>query len=295
MRIALATAAEQVPTDQDDAPLLAALAGAGHDAELVPWDDPAVVWEAFDAVLIRTTWDYHTRREEFVTWAAQVEASTRLFNAAEVVRWNTHKGYLLELEERGAPTVPTAWLAQGDRVDLAGLAAARGWGELVVKPAVGAGGDGITRVLPQEGQATLDALVAAGDAMVQPYVPTIATAGELSVILFDGEVSHAVRKIPAAGSLLVQIEHGGTYEPLAEVPAEAAALARWVVDAAGHDLLFARVDLLVDEVGSWLVNELEVTEPGLFMHLVPGSAERLVAAVERALRCTRSSSETRSY
>jgi glutathione synthase/RimK-type ligase-like ATP-grasp enzyme len=280
VRIALATAADQVPTDQDDAPLLAALVGAGHDAALVAWDDPTVAWETFGAVLIRTTWDYHTRREAFVAWAAEVEARTRLFNPAEVVRWNTHKGYLLELEERGAPIVPTAWLAQGDQVDLAALAAARGWSEVVLKPAVGAGGAGIARLRPQDGQATLDALAAAGDAMVQPYVPTIATAGELSVILFDGEVSHAVRKVPADGGLLVQIEHGGTYEPLPEVPAEAAALARWVVEAAGHDLLFARVDLLTDEVGGWLVNELEVTEPGLFMHLIPGSAERLVAALE---------------
>jgi glutathione synthase/RimK-type ligase-like ATP-grasp enzyme len=283
VRIALATAADQEPTDQDDAPLLAALAGAGHDADLVVWDDPAVTWDAFEAVLIRTTWDYHTRREAFVTWAAAVEARTRLFNAAEVVRWNTHKGYLLELEERGAPIVPTAWLAQGDRVELAALAAARGWSEVVLKPAVGAGGAGIARLRPEDGQATLDALTAAGDAMVQPYVPTIATAGELSVILFDGEVSHAVRKIPAAGGLLVQIEYGGMYEPLLEVPADAAALARWVVETAGHDLLFARVDLLTDEVGSWLVNELEVTEPGLFMHLVPDSAERLVAALEGRL------------
>ncbi len=283
MRIALATAADQVPTDQDDAPLLTALAGAGHDADLVAWDDPAVAWGSFDAVLIRTTWDYHTRREAFVAWAAEVESRTRLFNAAEVVRWNTHKGYLLELEERGAPTVPTAWLAQGDRVDLAALAGARGWREVVLKPAIGAGGDRIARVLPGDGQALLDALTAVGDAMVQPYVPTIATAGELSVILFEGEVSHAVRKVPAAGGLLVQIEHGGIYEPLPEVPPDAAALARWVVDAAGHDLLFARVDLLVDEAGSWLVNELEVTEPGLFMHLVPDSARRLVAAVERAM------------
>jgi glutathione synthase/RimK-type ligase-like ATP-grasp enzyme len=283
VRIALATAADQEPTDQDDAPLLAALAGAGHDADLVVWDDPAVTWDAFEAVLIRTTWDYHTRREAFVTWAAAVEARTRLFNAAEVVRWNTHKGYLLELEERGAPIVPTAWLAQGDRVELAALAAARGWSEVVLKPAVGAGGAGIARLRPEDGQATLDALTAAGDAMVQPYVPTIATAGELSVILFDGEVSHAVRKIPAAGGLLVQIEYGGMYEPLLEVPADAAALARWVVETAGHDLLFARVDLLTDELGSWLVNELEVTEPGLFMHLVPDSAERLVAALEGRL------------
>jgi len=144
-------------------------------------------------------------------------------------------------------------------------------------------GDGFVRALPSEGQGALDALAAAGDALVQPYVPTIASAGELSVVLFEGEVSHAVRKVPAPGALLVQIEHGGTYEPLEAVPADAADLARWVVAAVGHDLLFARVDLLVDEVGSWLVSELEVTEPGLFLHLVDEAADRLVAAVERAL------------
>lgn len=291
MRIALATAADQVVTDQDDAPLMAALRRARHDAELLAWDDPSVSWARFDAVVIRTTWDYHRRRDAFVDWATAVQAVTRLFNSAEVVRWNTHKSYLLELEERGAPTVPTAWLARGDRVDLAALAAQRGWPELVLKPAIGAGGDGIARVLPADGQAALDALVAVGDAMVQPYVPTIATAGELSVIVIAGEVSHAVRKVPAAGELLVQIEHGGTYEPLERVPDEAAALARWVVEATGHELLFARVDLLVDEVGSWLVTELEVTEPGLFMHLVPGSAERLIAALEERLAAAGSPGE----
>ncbi len=281
MRLALATAATQVHTDQDDAPLLAAAEAAGHDAELVAWDDASADWAGYDAVLVRSAWDYHTRRGAFVDWAARVGEVTRLFNPAEVIRWNTHKGYLLELEERGAPLVPTAWLAQGDRVDLVALAAQRDWHDLVVKPAIGAGGDGISHVAPAEGQAALDALLATGDAMVQPFLPTIATGGELSVILFDGEVSHAVVKRPADGAFLVQIEHGGRYEALSAVPEEAAALARWIVEATGQELLFARVDLVADEVGSWQLTELEVTEPGLYMDLVPGSAERLVAALER--------------
>ncbi len=281
MRLALATAATQVHTDQDDAPLLAAAEAAGHDAELVAWDDASADWAGYDTVLVRSTWDYHTRRDAFVDWAAHVGQVTRLFNPAEVIRWNTHKGYLLELEERGAPLVPTAWLAQGDRVDLVALAAQRDWDDLVVKPAIGAGGDGISHVRPEEGQAALDALLATGDAMVQPFLPTIATGGELSVILFDGEVSHAVVKRPADGAFLVQIEHGGRYEALSAVPEEAGALARWIVEATGQELLFARVDLVADEVGSWQLTELEVTEPGLYMDLVPGSAERLVAALER--------------
>lgn len=283
MRVALATAAEQVHTDQDDEPLLEALAAAGHEASLVPWDDPDVDWGRYDAVVIRSTWDYHTRRDAFVAWARAVGAVTRLFNDAEVVRWNTHKSYLLELEERGAPIVPTAWLARGDRVDLAALAAARGWEEVVLKPAIGAGGDGIEQLPASRGQSALDALCDTGDVLVQPFLPTIATVGELSVILFDGQVSHAVRKRPDDGSFLVQIEHGGVYEPVLDPAAEAVALARWVVEATGQQLLYARVDLLVDPAGTWQVIELEVTEPNLFMDLVAGAAERLVAALERAV------------
>ncbi|TVR28375.1 MAG: hypothetical protein EA387_00390 [Nitriliruptor sp.] len=179
--------------------------------------------------------------------------------------------------------MPTAWLARGDRVDLAALAAARGWDQIVLKPAVGAGGDGIQRLPASRGQAALDALSDAGDVLVQPFFTSIATAGELSVVLFEGRVSHAVRKRPAAGAYLVQIEHGGVYEPVLDVPTEAAELARWVVEATGKQLLYARVDLLVDAAGTWQVNELEVTEPNLFMDLVEGSAERLVAAIERAV------------
>ncbi len=284
MRLALATAADQEPTDQDDAPLLDALAAAGHEPSLLVWDDPEVRWEQQDAVVVRTVWDYHHRREEFLDWARQVAAVTRLYNPVDVLRWNTHKSYLLELEERGAPVVPTAWLAQGDRVDLAALAGARGWDDVVLKPAVGAGGDGVRRVDPRGAQQELERLLRAGDVLVQPYLRSVASEGELSVILFDGEVSHAVLKRPAAGGLLVQIEHGGTYQPLEQVPSEAAALARWVVEATGHELLYARVDLVADEVGTWQLAELEVTEPGLFLHLVEGAGARFVAALEQRLR-----------
>ena len=288
MRIALATAADQVHTDQDDAPLLAALSAAGHEAALIAWDDPDVDWGHWDAVLVRTAWDYHHRRDDFVAWAQRVESVTRLFNPAEVIRWNTHKSYLLELEERGAPLVPTAWLARGDTVDLPTLARARGWEQVVLKPAVGAGGDGVHLVDPVSGQERLEGLLASGDVLVQPFLETIASSGELSVILFDGQISHAVRKRPGEGAFLVQIEHGGSYEPLDAVPGDAGELATWIVSVTGHDLLYSRVDLVPDAVGVWQLTELELAEPGLYMHLVPGSAERLVTAMEARLGSTAS-------
>lgn len=286
--IGVATAGESddLPADADDRHLLDALADRGLAGEPAVWDDPAVDWSRFDAVVIRSTWDYTHRRGEYVAWAERVEEATCLYNPAEVVRWNTHKGYLIELEERGAPVVPTAWLGQGDRIDLQELLDRRGWDEAVAKPAVGAGAEGLVHVRPGQtglAQHHLDALLRTGDVMVQPLLGAITTSGELSVVVVDGEVTHAVRKRPADGDIRVQVEHGGSYERV-DVPEEVAGLARWVTETTGHDLLYARVDLVPDEVGTWQLAELEATEPSLMLGWAPDAAARLAEAVQRRVR-----------
>lgn len=269
--------------DQDEAVLAAALRDRGAVVSEVPWREATVDWSAFDAVVIRSTWDYTDDVDAFLAWARGVEAAgTQLHNSAEVVRWNVHKGYLIELEERGAPIVPTAWLGQGDEVALAELAAARGWDGVVAKPAVGAGADGLLVVPPgtdpADHQPAFRALTAAGDAMVQPYVRSVHDQGELSVVVIDGHVSHAVRKRPRRGEVRTQIEFGADY--LAEDPdPEAASLAEWLVEATGHDLLYARVDLLAADDGQWLLGELEAVEPALLLAWSDGGADRLAEAV----------------
>lgn len=286
MTVALATCSRRdiVATDGDDDALLAALARAGIDARTAVWDDPAEDWDAFDLVVIRTTWDYDERREEFVAWAEDVEAATTLLNPADVVRWNTHKGYLMELEERGVPTVPTAWLGAGDDIDLAALAASRRWGAVVVKPAVAAGSRGLTIVdtNPGEGQAALDELLASHDVMVQPLLRRVGTDGELSIVCLDGRYSHAIRKTPRAGDVRIQVEFGGTY--VEETPSDdLVALAEWVVETTGHDLLYARVDLVPGDDGTWQVGEVEATEPSLYLDRVEGAADRAAAAIAARL------------
>jgi glutathione synthase/RimK-type ligase-like ATP-grasp enzyme len=282
--VALATAADIPFSDQDEAALQAALAERGIPTELAVWNDPAVDWRAYDLVVVRSTWDYTLDRDGFVDWAMRVEQVTRLCNPAAVIRWNTHKGYLIELEERGVPIVPTAWLGRGDRVDLAALVASRRWREVVVKPAVGAGAEGLHVVTgdPATGQEHLDALLARGDAMVQPYLGRLAEDGELSVVVIDGTVSHAIRKLPAAGDPRVQIEFGGRYEP-DPLDDDRIALAEWIVEVAGHDLLYARVDLLPADDGTWQLSELEATEPSLYLDRIEGAADRMAAAVARRL------------
>jgi glutathione synthase/RimK-type ligase-like ATP-grasp enzyme len=292
MDIALVTGTADLPFDVAavDAPLVAALERRGARAHRPVWHDPAVTWEAYDLALVRTTWDYHHRREAFVAWAAAAGDATRLWNPPDVLRWNTHKGYLLELEERGAPIVPTAWLGRGDTVDLAALLAARGWRTAVLKPAIGASAEGLLRVRAdldedraeavglRTAQRYLDALVAAGDVLVQPYLAAIESAGELSVVVVDGEVTHAVRKRPAVGDFRVQEEYGG-HAAVEDPDPEVAALARWVVEATGADVVVARVDLLQDGAGSWPLAELELTEPDLFLVAAPAAAERLADAI----------------
>lgn len=282
MDVLIATHGGAPYADQDDGILADALTRIGVEARTAWWADPEVDWAAARMVVIRSTWDYFARRDEFVAWARQVGEVTRLENNAEVIDWNTHKGYLATLEERGAPIVPTAFVGQGDRVDLARLLKERGWPDAVIKPAIAGGSEGLSRVgaasdLDDGGQGALDALLREGDAMIQPFVPSVHD-GELSLVLFDGIVSHAVRKVPTAGDYRVQVEFGGTYVEV-EPPAEAVALAQWVLEASGHRFLYARVDLLADEDGAWMLAELEVTEPSLYLHTVPVAADRLAGVI----------------
>jgi glutathione synthase/RimK-type ligase-like ATP-grasp enzyme len=293
MDIALVTGTADLPFDVGavDRPLLTALERRGARLHQPVWHDSTVPWDRFDLALVRTTWDYHHQRDRFVAWAAAAGGSTRLWNPPDVLRWNTHKSYLLELEDRGAPVVPTAWLGQGDTIDLAALLTARDWPTAVVKPAVGASAEGLVRVAVDAGDADpagrvglpaaqrhLDALLTTGDVLVQPYLEAIEAQGELSVVVIDGEVTHAVRKRPAGGDFRVQEEYGGA--AVVEDPdPQVAALARWVVDATGVEVLVARVDLLQDGAGSWQLAELELTEPDLFLAAAPAAAERLADAV----------------
>lgn len=264
--------------DSDDPALARALEAAGADVSIRAWDDE-VDWAGADAVVVRTTWDYQQRLDEFVGWAEAVAESTLVLPSPDVVRWNTRKSYLMELEDRGAPVVPTAWLGAGDRVDLAALAAARDWSQVVVKPVVAAGGRGlIVASDPAAEQEAFAALAATEDVMVQPLLTQVRTQGELSAVLLDGRVSHAVRKLPADDQWRIHIEVGGEYEQV-DLPEDLRRLAEWVVAQLPDVPAIARIDLLPADDGEWQVTELELVEPALYLDWVDGAAERVAATI----------------
>lgn len=283
MRIALASCSNLPDWEVDDQPLHAALRARGVEVVQPAWDDPAFDWSLCAACLIRTTWDYMERRDEYVAWAERVARVTRLFNPFEIVRWNTHKSYLRDLESRGAATIPTIWLDFGAQVEPAALLAEHGWTRALLKPAIGATARETLRFnATAEGIATarqhLDRMLRTEAMLLQPYYPSVEREGELSVILIDGVVTHQVRKLPVPGDYRVQDDFGATDEPT-ELTAAELDLARDIVAKVDADLLYARVDFLRDAQGRLRLSELELVEPSLFFRHAPHAAESLAAAL----------------
>jgi glutathione synthase/RimK-type ligase-like ATP-grasp enzyme len=291
--IALATYASLPNLAVDEHPLVTAL--AARDIRAVPavWSDPAVVWEQFAGVIIRSCWDYHLRPAEFFQWIARVDRlGVPIWNAPGTLRWNSRKTYLHDLAIGGVRTVPTLWLL-GDNgrrasASLETILADTGWEHAVVKPVVSASAHETWKVSRDDARANaaahderLRTLIARHGVMVQPFIPEIESNGEWSLQFFGGVFSHAVVKRAAAGDFRVQREFGGTHET---VPPPMAVLrqAERALRSAPGEPLYARVDgVLID--GDLVVTELELLEPSLFLDADPAAPDRFATAIAAKL------------
>lgn len=283
MRIALATCRALPEPDVDEPMVVDALRRAGAEVELLAWDDPDAPFERADLVIVRSTWNYFERVDEFVAWAERVGRATRLVNDAATIRWNAVKTYLLDLAARGVPIVPTEIARRGTACDLPALVAARGWERFVVKPLVSAGSfrtERFDRADAARGQAFLDALLTDRDAMIQEWMAEVDGYGERSLVWIDGAITHAIRKAPRFA--------GGEESVSDEVPVadDERAFAERVLGpiASERGLLYGRVDTIRDR-GELRIMELELVEPSLFFKQSPRALERFVrAALARGAR-----------
>jgi glutathione synthase/RimK-type ligase-like ATP-grasp enzyme len=279
--IALASCVVLPDPDPDETPLLTALRAAGLSAETLAWDSPRSDFGRARATLLRATWNYPERPADFLAWIDRTASRSRLFNGPDVVRWNLHKSYLLELEQRGVAIVPTRLVKKGETTPLAEVMRAGGWIDVVVKPAIGAGSRGTLRVTEEAAErddAHLRVLVDRGDALVQPYMASVEEYGERAIVWIDGELTHAVRK---ARRFLGDRERVSRAVPIAPDEAE---LARRAIAAAPGPLLYARVDVIRDDHGTPRVMELELIEPSLFFPQSPDALRAFVLAVTNQLR-----------
>lgn len=273
-RVAIATCRD-LYVDDDTPLLLTALATYNMTVDLVAWDDDTYDWAATDLVVLRSTWDYTSNVEGFRAWVTSVP---RALNSPEVVSWNTDKHYLAQLQSQAIPIIPTVF------ADI-GVAPVFPDGNFVVKPAVGAGSKDAARYNKSqhaEAAAHVERLQSdSRDVLVQPYVRSVDDEGEVAYVFIDGSLSHVMRK----GAMLNSREEdrSGLFraEKMSRVVSDpvAAALAHRVLRAANAtEALYARVDLCRLD-NEWVLMELELTEPSLFLVFAPEAAGRLAAAI----------------
>lgn len=283
-RIALATASMFPGGDADDARLPEALGGA----EYVVWTDPSVDWDAYDLVVIRSTWDYQYDYDAFLRWARGI--GRRLVNPPAVIGWNTDKRYLGELAEAGLPVVPTTYVDPNDDPGFRPPAY-----DYVVKPTISAGSRDTARFAGGEADAERAAALVAEihasgrTVMVQPYVASVDARGETALMFFGGAFSHAIHKGPLLRPGEAPTNHvyaPETIQPREPTAAEldvAGRVVAWVARGFGAAPAYARVDLVEDAEGAPHLLELELTEPSLFFAQADGAEQRFAAAVRQRL------------
>ena len=287
--IAIVTCDAFKDLDPDDQLLLPALWAHGLSPRIVVWDDPAVQWDLFDLVLIRSTWDYSPQREAFLEWAQAVSTKTRLLNPTNVVQWSSDKHYLLELAAAGVPIVPTEFIEVGQAFELPHH-------QFVVKPAISAGSRDTYRLSANktdEARTAIHKIHASGrSVMIQPYLTSVDSEAETALIFIAGAFSHAIRKGPLLElDNAAQEFHGGLFLKEAITPRVATQrqreVAQHALSLAPSDWLYARVDLINDNDGHPVVLELEMVEPSLFFAVDPdqitGAPGRLAKAVAEYL------------
>ena len=286
--MALATARTSTDLRTDGPPLLAAFERHGIDVDAIAWGSDAD-WSAYDGVVVRTTWDYIEDRDAFIGWARRVGHATRLANPPDALAWNTDKRYLRDLAGVGVPTIPTVWV-ESSEVE---AVVPPEWDEVVVKPAISAGGRQSARYRRDElddAQELIARIVSGSAAMVQPYVATIDEGGETGTYFFGGEASHAITKAAIlrpgqrpSDDLSLGATQVVTAAPLDPALVDFGRRVLAAVPGGGDQLVYARVDTATGDDGDPMLLELELVEPFLWLETDPAGADPYVAAVARWL------------
>ena len=288
--IALVTTQAARGHDHDLDILTAALDAAQQKWQIVNWDDASIDWTQFSIAVLRSTWDYYARLDEFVAWVDQVSAQTTLCNPAGIVRWNVDKRYLQEMSAHGIPVMATTFVAQ--LIDITQELIAQ---DIIIKPVVSAGSNNTARHRNDAvaARAQLDHILSnAGVAMVQPYSPTIDSVGETGLVYLGGKFSHAFGKDAVFGEA-EQVHNGVHVQEV--ITARTAnpnehllgdSVMKFLINKFGVTPLYARIDMVTNIDGVPEIMEVELTEPSLYLHLDAGSPERAATALANAASAT---------
>ncbi len=284
-KITFVTCSTKPDFANDDLPVVDLLRSKGIKVLPLPWDVDFNNWSSFDLVVIRSCWNYHLHPEKFVQWLDQMESQkVRLCNSVKTVRWNLHKGYLQELEQKGIPLPETIWLKKGCDASLSRLMEEKNWEKTVIKPAISATAFNtflVSQAEASQQQLKFDEQLQRADMLVQRFIPEVQQEGEWSLIFFDKKFSHAVIKRPKAKDFRVQNDFGGTAE-LAFPPPFALAQAQKILSLIDEPLLYTRVDGVISN-NQFLLMELELIKPMLFLEDSRNAFKKFAEAIMKII------------
>lgn len=273
------------PTSIDNNLLISALSEVGLSYELVVWDKPNICWEKYSAVLIRATWDYiEGKRDIFIRTLETISnQNIPLYNSAIIIKWNSHKSYLLDLQQKDVRIIDTLIISQEKTSHPTISNQQTKNDEYVIKPAISGGAYKTFRVKSANIQQILCMNFKKDEEIIiQPFMPEIINEGEWSFVFFNGLYSHAVLLKPATGDFRVQIKHGGTIHSIHPTKAMIQEAKRILSMIDGEVPLYARIDFVRKNNQLYLM-ELELIEPALFFRWEPTAAPSLAHALLQRL------------
>lgn len=236
----------------------------GHDSEIVFWDDNTVDYSKYDGAIIRSCWDYDKRLKEFLNRMREISKQTTLFNSYEIISVNTDKRYLLDLQKKGVPIVPTIIVNNLEDIKLLD-----NWSQVIVKPTVSASGRDTSLHNIDNKQDIIDscrAIVEKGKiAMIQQYQKSVEQYGERSSVIIAGEITFTMKKTPKSGGFLVHTHHGGKYIPV-DITLQEQKFINLLLSKLEQMPLYMRVDYLKGENNNIHLLELEQIEPNLYLN-----------------------------
>ena len=247
------------------------------------WNQPGVNWQAYDGLLFRSVWDYHLLPVQFNRWLDTMAAlGITTLNPVQVIKQNQHKFYLRQLQLKGVEIIPTVFIERTDNLDLSGIETEHKWPKAILKPAVSANSYKTTLFNAADWRMVENDyrdVAKERELLLQPFMPEIITQGEVSLIFFNKQYSHAVLKQARPGDFRIQAEFGGEHQ-IFHPEKEVISTAENIISLIEGPLLYARVDGLLQN-GRFILMELEMLEPDLFFDAHPHASERYVdAAIE---------------
>ena len=277
MKLAIATCQKQSELFETERPLITLFQNHGISAEPVIWNNTVVQWQNYDGVLIRSVWDYHLHRAEFESWLYLLETKNiYTLNPVAVIRQNRNKFYLRQLEQSGIEIVPTVFIEKTNQLNLSPVES-KGWQKMVIKPAVSASAYRTSLFEAKDLPAIekeFSSIAAECELLIQPFMPEVNEAGEISMLFFNRQYSHSVLKVPKPGDFRVQAEYGGV-TTVFNANAKLIETGEKILSFIEGDILYARVDGIIKD-GRFLLMELELIEPFLFFDYKRGSMQKFV-------------------